>query len=222
MQNRGIPWPYNELVIDYPPLSQDAFKSKVTLSAPNSRLERIIASSTEVFARKGYDAASMEDIASAADLLKGSLYHYLRSKEDLLYYLVARINEEAIDIVNTTERSTTDPWQQLNSFAREYAHYNAAHAEEVSIYYRNWRQLSPARYQEARKQRRAVTDHLVALIVTNQNSGKVLASVDPELAAMYYFGSSNWLHTWYSPRFRLSANAVGDACAEAWVRSIAA
>src|ERR1700712_2229038 len=67
-----------------------------------SREERwpeIIQAATDVFAEKGYDVASLHDIADRLDMLKGSLYHYIGSKEDLLFYIIRAAHDELYETV---------------------------------------------------------------------------------------------------------------------------
>jgi TetR/AcrR family transcriptional regulator, cholesterol catabolism regulator len=68
-----------------------------------ANLEEIIAAAAKVFQTKGYHAATVQDIADAVGILKGSLYHHVKSKEDLLYLIVkepiARIYERMSEIV---------------------------------------------------------------------------------------------------------------------------
>jgi AcrR family transcriptional regulator len=60
--------------------------------------EGIIAKSIEVFLLKGYHNASMDDLAKACNLQKGSFYHYYKSKEDLMKSVLT----EALHIANTS------------------------------------------------------------------------------------------------------------------------
>ena len=53
-----------------------------------ANIEEIIAAAARVFQRKGYHAATVQDIADAVGILKGSLYHHFKSKDDLLYLIV--------------------------------------------------------------------------------------------------------------------------------------
>src|SRR4030095_6756503 len=53
-----------------------------------ANLEAIIAAAASVFRTKGYHAATVQDIADEVGILKGSLYHHVKSKEDLLYLMV--------------------------------------------------------------------------------------------------------------------------------------
>src|SRR5687767_4761450 len=54
------------------------------------RWDEIVEAAANVFYEKGYEGASLQDIASAVGLLKGSIYYYIDTKEDLLFELVMR------------------------------------------------------------------------------------------------------------------------------------
>src|SRR5437867_13354379 len=70
-----------------------------------ANLEEIIAAAAKVFRTKGYHAATVQDIADAVGILKGSVYHHFKSKEDLLFLIVkepiARIYERMSEIVDS-------------------------------------------------------------------------------------------------------------------------
>src|SRR2546427_12352537 len=57
---------------------------------PGGRSEQVYAAALRLFREKGYHATSMQDIAAAVGLYKGSLYHYLGGKEDLLVQVFER------------------------------------------------------------------------------------------------------------------------------------
>jgi AcrR family transcriptional regulator len=54
------------------------------LTLEDTRRTQIVAAARKSFSRKGYDAATVDDIAEAAGVSKGLIYHYFRSKEDIL------------------------------------------------------------------------------------------------------------------------------------------
>src|SRR4051794_26547784 len=62
-------------------------------AAQGAREEEILAAAARIFREKGYHGASVRDIAESVGLLKGSLYHYIRSKEELL----ARLFDGALE-----------------------------------------------------------------------------------------------------------------------------
>ena len=69
---------------------------KRTRLAPEVRRESIVEAATEVFAERGLDAVTMDDIADAAGVAKGTVYLYFDSKEDLVTALQARYAEGLI------------------------------------------------------------------------------------------------------------------------------
>jgi AcrR family transcriptional regulator len=64
------------------------------------RAEEIIRSAGELFAEKGYSATTLDDIAARVGLLAGSLYYYIKSKEDLLYEFAKRVGQEMNSLID--------------------------------------------------------------------------------------------------------------------------
>ena len=56
-----------------------------------SKQQELIAAAARLFKANGYRATTLEDIASAVGMLKGSLYYYIRSKEELLQVLQQKL-----------------------------------------------------------------------------------------------------------------------------------
>ncbi len=62
--------------------------------------QRLLAAATRLFAERGYDRTSVQEIVEAAGVTKGALYHYFGSKDDLLhevYARVLRLQQERLD-----------------------------------------------------------------------------------------------------------------------------
>ena len=57
----------------------------------------LVEAATEVFARRGFHAASLEEIAEAAGFTRGAIYSNFASKEDLLLAVVDRYNDVIVD-----------------------------------------------------------------------------------------------------------------------------
>ena len=57
----------------------------------------LIAAATEVFARRGYEGASLEEIAETAGFTRGAIYKNFTGKEDLFFVVTERFNEQVID-----------------------------------------------------------------------------------------------------------------------------
>ena len=90
----------------------------------DNRRGRILDAAAVEFARAGYSAASVRDIASAAGILPGSMYYHFASKEDLLAAVhaagIQRIKERVLAAIETAD----DPWSRLEAAC-------AAHVETL-------------------------------------------------------------------------------------------
>lgn len=87
----------------------DGLPSHVT-----GRRREVLAAAARVFAKKGYKATSMRDIGRATGLLGGSLYHHIRSKDDLFVELHDAALEAAAEQIAQAATSGTDPWDRLS------------------------------------------------------------------------------------------------------------
>jgi len=88
-----------------------------------ARLTSIIAAAENVFAERGYHQARMDDIAEAAELAKGTLYYYFKSKDEIYVHLLEREGRKVHEEVRTriTETSTfIEALQQTLDFYLEY------------------------------------------------------------------------------------------------------
>ncbi len=70
----------------------------------DARWEEIIEAASAIFLKNGYEATSLQDIASAVGILKGSIYYYIKAKEDLLFEIVDRAQ---VQFLATLEEDAT-------------------------------------------------------------------------------------------------------------------
>lgn len=89
-------------------ISADGLPAHVT-----GRRREVLAAAARVFADKGYKATSMRDIGRATGLLGGSLYHHIRSKDDLFVELHGAALDGAAEQITQAIESGSDPWDRL-------------------------------------------------------------------------------------------------------------
>src|SRR3954471_18714428 len=91
--------------------------------APRRRQQEILEAAARVFHEKGYESTSIQDIADAVGILKGSLYYYIDSKEDLLYEILEGIHAEALESVRKAT-AEGDPLQRIRAFVAAHIRHN--------------------------------------------------------------------------------------------------
>jgi TetR/AcrR family transcriptional regulator, cholesterol catabolism regulator len=178
------------------------------------RYELIIDSSAEIFRRKGYDATGLQEIADEVGILKGSLYHYIETKEDLLFAIIQR-NHERITTQNKAWREFRgDPIAAIRSFVEGHMRESLKNQTYSEVYVRDFRALSPARAKEIMKIQDAYDQEFRALIQSAVDAGLLRPGVNPAFASRAVFGMTNWIYYWYRPTGSLSAEEVVEQLAD--------
>lgn len=172
--------------------------------------DEIIAAAAKVFQTKGYHAATVQDIADAVGILKGSLYHHFKSKEELLYLIVkepiARIYATMAEIVSSdlpaAEKLRRAILAHLEAFDRHYPHlFVYLHErEEMKRRFREQFKLSPKQYEQSWQQ----------ILREGVKSGEFRPDLDVQVVSYGVLGMLNWLYKWYEPGGRLGMREVAD------------
>src|ERR1700761_228 len=82
------------------------------------RQREIIDAAAKIFHRKGYSETTVQDIADAVGILKGSLYYYIDSKEDLLFQMLLEVHEDAKVIVKETAALDLSALERLRVYVQ--------------------------------------------------------------------------------------------------------
>lgn len=173
---------------------------------------KILKNAARIFARKGYENSSLEEIAARLKLSKGSLYHYIKSKDELLYLIQLQAIEEAIDNARQVLEKGFDPVQTLYLVLKGHVrivtqmHVVGALRQQERILRKKWRE----KIIDNR-------DRLDAIFQQIINSGVEAGSfevTDSRVFRLAMVGVTNDIIRWYSPRGRLSVDEIGDCVAD--------
>lgn len=157
------------------------------------RRRQVIDAAVRLFSEKGYDGTSLLDIADAVGLLKGSLYYYARSKEDLLFAIVEEVYAEGLSSAAELRDSDGTPTEKLRRSLERAAHYMLTHRAQAAVYFHDAKALSEDRQALLAPQRLTFGHTLADLIRAGQRSGEFRPDVDARIASVALIGSINWL-----------------------------
>jgi AcrR family transcriptional regulator len=178
------------------------------------REEQVRAVALRLFKEKGYHATSMRDIAEEVGINKGSLYSYIRSKEDLLIpvferamgVLLAQIEEVAAD-------STLTPTSRLRRAIQAHVNAVANNLDVLTVYLSEWRQLAAESLSKERTQRERYAELFLAILQDGVTSGEFRA-MDTRIVMLGMIGMCNYLFRWYRPDGRLEPHQIADELIE--------
>lgn len=178
--------------------------------APRDRSEEVYAAALRLFTEKGYHATSMQDIADAVGLYKGSLYHYISGKEELL----ERVFEGAMDaLLCDAERVIADaslsPRLQLRKLLEVHVMAVASNLDALTVYLHEYRALSAGSFDKVREQRERYRELVETVIAHGVEMGE-FGVVDVSITTLGVLGMCNWLAQWYRQDGRLSAEQIAE------------
>jgi AcrR family transcriptional regulator len=169
------------------------------------RDEEILEIAAEVFFARGFDGAKLDHIAEAAGIVKGSLYHYFESKEEIYARLIQRIVElvPAEEVISGEEPAD----ERLVRLIRPQIELVARNPVEVGILMRQLLHLEGEVGAWARDYRRRYVNALRQVIAQGQRS-RVFRPGDPDALAAFIHGSITVLSEWYRPGGRLDTETI--------------
>ena len=167
-----------------------------------------------VFHERGYESTSIQDIADNLGILKGSLYYYIRSKEDLLNEILWGVHDDALANIQRVEEVDGGALQKIRAFITLHITFNIENLVKMGVFFHDFRSLSEDRRRRIIEARDLYDQMLRALITEGQKEGVVCPDVDPKMAALAALGMCNWIYQWYQPRGRLKPDEVADQFAD--------
>jgi AcrR family transcriptional regulator len=198
----------------------------VAAGAPKGTLNdrrwlEILDAATDTFDEKGYQAATLQDVASRVSLLAPSLYYYIKTKEDLLFAVMQRAHLLGLRLLDEApDLRGADAETRLVAFIHRWM--GGTYPPEVRIIERDLRFLSAARQAEVLGWRDRM-DHFVADIVRQGvEEGAFDSDLEPSVVASTLFVVLNSTPTWFRVSGRRSYDELREWYARLFVRGLRA
>jgi len=195
-------------------MARRTHKDEDVETTSNNRLELIIDAAARMFDAKGYSATSTQDIANEVGLLKGSIYYYINSKEDLLFRIIEESHEGALRAISTVSHLNVGPLAK--SYALVTTHVNVFHDDRVkhSVFFKEFRSLSDDRREIIRGTGHAYSLFLRSILEEGQQVGQVDRDLNPRMATAGIVGMLNSMSFWYQDGGSWGPESIGSQFAE--------
>lgn len=179
----------------------------------------ILRAAAQIFQEKGYHAASMQDIAEAVELKKGSLYHHVSSKQEILLALLDEALDLIIERLQAVEAKNLSPSQKLRQSMQAYLSFLAENRGLSSVLILEHRSLQ-SEFIDLHFPRRDRIEQIWREIIEEGVSCGELQSQQPGLTAKALLGVLNWAITWYREDGPLSPNEIADHFADLFIQGL--
>jgi TetR/AcrR family transcriptional regulator, cholesterol catabolism regulator len=182
------------------------------------RLGKILAHATEVFYEKGYEGASMRDLARASGMSLSGLYYYFESKEKLLYLIQKHTFSTIVERLRERLDEVSDPEQRIRIFIFNHLEYFLANEKAMKVLSHEAEVLKNGFGAEIAAIKREYYRICVGLLDDFKAAKRIEFS--SRMAVLSLFGMMNWIYTWYNPRVDADAQELSRGMGDIFLRGI--
>ncbi|MEO3857138.1 TetR/AcrR family transcriptional regulator [Acrocarpospora sp. B8E8] len=182
--------------------------------------QRLLSVATRLFAERGFEGTSVQEIVAAAGVTKGAMYHYFDSKDDLLHEIYGKVLRMQMERLNMFADGDSPIEERLHAAAQDVVVTTVENLDDSKIFFQSNHQLAPATSKLVRAERRRYHERFRDLVVEGQSNGTFRADIPAEMAVDFFFGSVHHLGTWYHPEGTLSGQDVGRYFADLLLASL--
>jgi AcrR family transcriptional regulator len=176
----------------------------------DQKLEHILRTSARIFAEKSYHSTSMRDISRATGVSLAGLYHYCKSKEELLFLIQDHCFGRVVDRVEERIKGVSDPLEKLRILIDNHLCFFAANMAEMKVLSHEAESLAGDLHSHVATKKEKYAKLARRILREIQDSEPRKPRVDLTVATYALFGMMNWIYNWYDSSGKLSVNQLVD------------
>ncbi len=170
----------------------------------------IVEKAAEFFARAGFGATSLDDIAEALGVSQAALYYHIKNKEEILrhiYLTVLNVSEEPLRRITSADLPARE---KLRRAVEHHVMVAADRSPAMIVFYREWSHLTGPFAAEIKIRQKSYERYFEQIIRDGQESGEFALQVDARIATYGLLGMCNWLSHWYHTDGRFTPQQISD------------
>ncbi|MBC8032111.1 MAG: TetR/AcrR family transcriptional regulator [Pyrinomonadaceae bacterium] len=200
--------------------------SKSEISRYDQKLEFILRNAARIFAEKNYHSTTMRDIARVTGVSLSGLYHYCKSKEELLFLIQDNCFGRVLERLEERLREVNDPLSKLRIFIDNHLSFFAANMAEMKVLSHEAESLAGDLHTHVSTKKDKYTKLATKILkeIQQKQAGTrgSTAQIDLTVATYALFGMMNWIYNWYDPRGKLKVSELVDNVTRLFLRGFVA
>ena len=172
-----------------------------------------------LFAQKGYLGTSISDLAQAMELQKGSLYHYFKSKEELLFKLLDQYISSALVEIEKICTLDITPSDKLKQFMLFYIGFYAGDRDRLVLLINDIDKLGEVYRKQVVEKERRYYRALTGIFSQLQDAG-IMKPMPSAVAAYAFFGMVHYTCNWFQQDGKITATELGAMFLEIFTKGV--
>jgi len=179
-----------------------------------AKFDHILDCATRVFCEKGYEGASIRDIARRSRVSLAGLYYYVQSKEELLYLIQKNcFTTLVVRLQGVLKTADPEPETRLRLLVANHIRYFLQNPEAMKVLSHESENLRPPYAGEIAELKRAYYRLCRGVVEDLKRQGK-LKHLNTRVTVLSLFGMMNWIYTWYNQRVDPDADSLAEQMAD--------
>jgi AcrR family transcriptional regulator len=169
----------------------------------------IFAAAASLFKEKGFHATSMQDIADAVGMQKGSLYYHIAGKDELLFRISFAAISAVTEQLETVVTTPLSPTAKLRGAVSNHVETLCGMLDLMSVFLKESNTLTADQQARIHAYRRRYETLFQSILHEGIEAGE-FRPMDTDAVAAAMLGMLNWMHQWYRPTGRLTPQEIAE------------
>lgn len=189
-------------------------------TAYEANVARILKTSADLFALNGYHGTGMNELCKSVGLGRGALYHYIGSKEALLYSISKTQVDRMNDFAESLLAEDLGAEERLRRLARELIRNIAQHRSEWAVFFREYTSLTGERRDQVASARERYEGYWRQAL--DQGARQGAFTTRSPLLVKGVLGMFNYTYLWFDPTGSTPSDDLADLFLDALLDGIRA
>ena len=176
------------------------------MSKYDQKHEFILRTAARIFAEKSYHSTSMRDISRATNVSLAGLYHYCKSKEELLFLIQDNCFGRVLERLEQRLEGVVNPVTKLGIFIDNHLSFFASNMSEMKVLSHEAESLGGELYTHVSTRKDKYTKLARQILREVQETQESKEPIDLTVATYALFGMMNWIYNWYDPQGKLNVS----------------
>jgi len=188
------------------------------ISKSDKKVVTIANAAAKLFSSKGYVATSMEDVAAAAKISKGSIYYYFSTKDEILDYILSTFMDAVLENAGHDLQEIDDPEERIRIMILRHVTTYTGDMYLARTLMQEAHNLPAAKHRKIK-----VKEREYFRIVFGALSSYLNDEADKDLLTVLTFnllGMCNWLFSWYDPKKNIDPEQLARLIFETFMNGL--
>jgi TetR/AcrR family transcriptional regulator, cholesterol catabolism regulator len=173
----------------------------------HNRKDKLVEVAARLFKQRGYASTSMRDLAAEVGVEAASLYHHIKSKEEILEHICFGLATKFEMAINEVNDIYFNAEEKLRMAIKNHVQILTDNVDHSAVFLQEWRNLTEPKLNEFKELRNAYENQL-RIIINEGINEDVFEAVDEKFATLTILSTVNWINEWYNPAGKMNPEQI--------------